>query len=374
MSKKIFLKVYTEFNVGDDLFIKIISERYPEVEFGIEAPSCYVEKFSRYENVNIITIEKEGIIRRGWKFFLRKFKPSFYKDLVKKEVSLRYKNIGKQYDYFVSIGGSIFIQSLELPVYYDIEYYDYMSKQFKEKFIIGANFGPFITHDYKEKFRSIYKDFTDVCFRETYSYNLFKEISSVRSEPDVVFVLDITKLKEKQPKTVGFSIISPRNNVDPDKYVNKYIELMKFYLEKEYKVVLFSFCKEEGDESWINKIIKRGEFNDREVEKVFYNGDLDSFVNRYSQIELMYCGRFHSMILSMLFNQSIVPIAYSKKMINALQDMDFSGSVVSIEEFENIEVSQLNTVILENSYDISESKLFANKQFLRLDELLLKKI
>ena len=58
-------------------------------------------------------------------------------------------------------------------------------------------------------------------------------------------------------------------------------------------------------------------------------------------MEAMFCTRFHSMILSLLNSHYMIPLIYSKKMTQVLEDIDYSGSVIDLYEIEKIEVSQI---------------------------------
>src|SRR5699024_1160694 len=43
--KKVMVYAYSQFNLGDDLFIKILCERYPETQFVLYAPKQYKRCF-----------------------------------------------------------------------------------------------------------------------------------------------------------------------------------------------------------------------------------------------------------------------------------------------------------------------------------------
>src|SRR5690606_5726766 len=134
--------------------------------------------------------------------------------------------------------------------------------------------------------------------------------------PDLIFSLNLDNLKNnKNPDKIGFAIVS-ENKIgsiqNKDKYVQNYLELIEKYTDKGKQVLLFSFCKKEGDEDTINKIYKNLKSDSIEnTEKVYYRGDIDEFLLKYSSVDTMYCGRFHSMIISLILNQKVLPINYS---------------------------------------------------------------
>jgi len=70
-----------------------------------------------------------------------------------------------------------------------------------------------------------------------------------------------------------------------------------------------------------------------------YNGNLDEFISRYSEFEYMLCSRFHSMILSCLFNQKMYVLSYSNKLNNAIKDLSL------LHEYHNLKDLKHNSYI-----------------------------
>lgn len=52
--KKVVLEAYTHANLGDDLFVKTICERYPKVQFYLQVAPGFDKGFSTIENLHII--------------------------------------------------------------------------------------------------------------------------------------------------------------------------------------------------------------------------------------------------------------------------------------------------------------------------------
>lgn len=367
--EKVFLKIYPELNLGDDLFLKIILDRYPHTRFYLNAGSEYKDIFKNNSNLTVFSsINKVSLYKRGVNFIIRKFWPSKYRDTLVKTIKKNNEAYFNNTDAFVSIGGSIFMQPKILPYYYCIEYYKLINLYYKQnpKFYIGCNFGPFLDNNFKEEYESIFKKATDVCFREDYSKKLFNNLTNVRYKPDVVFGLNVNK-SDKEKKSVGFSIISARGAIDSEEYIHKYAELISYYQRKGYKIYLFSFCKKEGDEETINNILKLLDKKDN-INSVFYRGNIESFLKIYSSVEQVYCGRFHSMILSMLYSQKIYPVIYSDKMTNVLKDISYKGDVVFMKDFHLLDPKHLFETINSNSYDIDNEAKEAVKQFEILDK------
>lgn len=369
---RVFIKLFAELNLGDDLFLKILLERYPDVDFVIFAKEDYKLIFKDYSNLTVIN-HKSLKHSKSFQFklkmaILRKMFPKTYILKLQEYLRVQYESEFIKSDAFVSIGGSIFIQPRRLPTYEDVELYNLANELINNVYFIGCNFGPYNDPAYKLSYDEIFSRAKDVCFREDFSYQLFKELKNVRCNPDVVFGLNIKEIS-KEKKSVGFSIISPRNGIDKDKYLKKYAELIQFYQRKGYSIKLFSFCRKHGDEITIDSVLDRIEEN-RNIEKIYYRGDINEFLHKFSSVEMVFCGRFHAMILSMILNQRFLAIAYSKKMTNVLEDINFKGSSLLIEDFQNISPQELNEMILNNTYDIGNQINESKAQFAKLDLLL----
>lgn len=369
---KVFVKFYAELNLGDDLFLKILLERYPDTTFVINARKEYKEIFKDYNNLEVYqakaTIVSRNIFYRAYRFLLGKVSLKKYKQLLNSNLKKAYESKFKESDVFLSIGGSIFMQPKILPAYSDIELYNLANMHFNNIFYLGCNFGPYIDEDYRKSYESIFQKATDVCFREEASLNMFPMSKNIRNKPDIVFSLDMSK-ESKVKNSVGFSVITARNGIDEDSYIKKYVDLIKFYQKNNHKIYLFSFCSKEGDNKTIELIVNRlTDVNN--INKVFYDGNIDSFLKIYSSVDKMYCCRFHSMILSMLYGQKLVPIVYSKKMTNVLEEINYKGHSLKIEDFYLIDPKETDIQFSESMYNISNQIEKSHKQFTKLDEIL----
>jgi len=147
--KTILVRAYTYCNLGDDLFLKILVERYPEIQFRIIAPKLYEKILKKYDNVMITQMPTYSLFNRIIMKLL-----GFFSVMKKEAIILN--NIKKFYsieatlsDGYVYIGGSLFIQNNE-----KINLIDIVNKEItnifhdKKKFVIGANFGPYLTDSY----------------------------------------------------------------------------------------------------------------------------------------------------------------------------------------------------------------------------------
>ncbi|MNH92959.1 Polysaccharide pyruvyl transferase [compost metagenome] len=310
----------------------------------------------------------DSIIGKIKRFGVRKCAPLKFEIELQKIFLSQNKDVFNKVDGFVSIGGSIFIQIADnVSLDNEIAYYHLINEQMKDKpkYFIGCNFGPYRSEEYLRKYIEIFDNATDICFREKYSFELFKSLNNVRVAPDAVFGMKIDN-NHIRSNTVGFSIVPPRDGISETGYFNKYAELVKAYQKKGFEVNLFSFCKEEGDENAIESVISLLE-SQVGINRVYYKGDIDNFLSRYSEMEYMYCGRFHAMILSMLYNQKLLPVVYSNKMTNVLEDIAYRGKYIHMGDMEDVEVSWALQQIESNEYDINQQIIDAQTQFSALD-------
>lgn len=301
----IYVLAYCELNVGDDLFLKILFERYPDKNFVIVARKEYAKIFAKYKNVTVISINLMYKI-------LNKMSTIFLKKTVKEILVGVYDNI-------VEIGGSIFMEPNRRS---------FDPKDKKAFFVIGSNYGPAKTLDYYEYCKKYFSHCTDVCLRDEKSYNLFSSLPNVRYAPDVVFSLELDHERVKKP----IAIISPidllsqeHNNIS--KYYQNYISLMvsncQDLIDKGVDLHFVSFCESQHDDQACNKIIS-GLKRASDIKVHHYSGDIDSLLALFQSARYVVGTRFHSVVLGLLSGADVMPIVYSNKTSNLLDDLGFS--------------------------------------------------
>lgn len=348
--KKILVKAYLAKNFGDDLFLKILFEKYKGSNFILDTTNNeYKEIFSNYNNVYII-------------------KSIFYKLLKLLKLEGVYY---KKFDAIVFIGGSIFIQ---LDIWK--EQYEYRKKLFKifnnkPKFILGSNFGPFKDKKFLESYKELLINCTDICFREQYSFNLFKELNNIRVAPDIVFQLKPKNIKKKK-NTVGISLIDLNGRKDLNQYnhvYNKKIkELVEYFIDNNKTITFFSFCESEGDINAINSILSI--IDNKYKEKINvenYTGNIDEFLSKFESMENIIGTRFHACILSQVFGQGLYPLIYSDKTYNVLKDINLDNEYLYINNIDKIDHKHILKVIDNNKIKNTDIFTESEKQFEGLD-------
>lgn len=344
---KIYLKAFIDKNLGDDLFIDIITKRYPNEKFLIDDRAEYLN------NENLIFYKKSKISKLLGKIL---YTCSFSK--------INYETfISKKCDLSVMIGGSMFIEGSS----------KYIEKLQKPLFIIGSNFGPYSTKKFLKNNKKILSSAYDVCFRDKESFDLFKDLNNVRYSTDIVFSYKNSDIKISKDKKVVISVIDCDfkakelgNNYRED-YEKKIVEFIEFFNSKNYEVTLMSFCKAQGDEIAINRIMKKTSVK---VSKFYYTGNIEKAVEVIASSSIVIGTRFHANILGLLYNKTIIPISYSNKTTNILKNLKFKGKILNIKDIKKFNVFSLSDEELKYKIDIHNQIIQANSHFEKLDRYL----
>lgn len=354
---KIYIDAVLEKNLGDDLFVFILINRYRNCMFYSQTRfdySDYKENLKIYSGkyINYINKIMSAIFKQG----------KFCGKILKNKCN-----------YMVGIGGSIFMEWGNIKKIK--RHFSIYSKE-KKYFILGANFGPYKTNEFKYFIKeSVLKYAQDVCFREEHSYELFKDLPNVRYASDIVFTLDTSNIKITDNKKVVISVIDCDKKINSkytELYENKIIELIKLFYTKGYEITLMSYCKSEGDEFAIERIISKldDEKIRKDINKYFYDGNIEEALNVMGDCQIVIGTRFHANILGLVMNKTIIPIAYSDKTLNVLKDMNFKGKVFDIRDMDNFKVNELTDDDLKYKLDVSYQKKDAQRQFEKLDKIL----
>lgn len=354
--KNMLIYAYTAFNLGDDLFIKVLCERYPDTQFTILAPRMYKITFKDLKNLRVYA--SDSILLRGINFLFKKIKrPNFVQKL-----------LVKHSDGIVHIGGSIFMEAKYWKEYFDKA--ETIRDKSKPYFLLGANFGPFTDDEYYQKHKELFKEYTDICFREEYSYQLFKDLRNVRLAPDIIFQLTLSEALVKQ-NYVAISVIKPSSK-GLGSYDLLYYEKMKevaiHCIQQGFDVHFLSFCEHEGDQEAIEHIIDLlpKELVSR-TRTHLYKTNIKEILSVISESSFVVASRFHAMILGWVADKPVFPIAYSNKMINVMQDAGFTGLYTDFKSLEALQPEQVFNSIHTNGIDVSPQVIHAERHFEKLD-------
>lgn len=356
--KKVYVRYYDKENLGDDLFLKIVVDRYQD-DF-ILRKSYDAGKFVASSDV---TVNRES-------FSLSKIDKILSRFLGTRFIMALLQIMRS--DLLLYVGGSLFMDNTSIAYWSrERKFYEQIKIPY---YILGTNVGPVKTKRFIDILHNIFTGAQDVCFRDKASYALFKDVSSVRVATDIAFTLDTKHFDSvTQEKRIVFSVIDAYKKFDIEtaaKYEQEIIKLVKKSIENGYRATFISFCKYEGDESAVEQILAKMD-NDlrKKVDKYMYRGDLGEALTVLAKSETVVASRFHASILGLVFGKKILPMAYSDKTTNILNDMNFEGPVIDIRKIDEFDGSTFDFSGLKIN-DVSAQKTLAEKQFQELDKVL----
>lgn len=321
MKKKCFLYAYDKQNLGDDLFIHTITKRYPKVKFYMWTDGENRNTFRCLPNLKVV--DKDSRFVHALKRIRASLVPRY-----------RYW-LENRCNAVVYIGGSIFMECKNWEQ--NLRWWEHES-QTRPLYVLGANFGPYQTEAYREKASKIYGNMQDICFRDQYSYDLFSQVPTVRQAPDILFSHPMPRVLVKE-KQIFVSVIDCAGRKqshgfgDPDRsYVEQMGKMLQGYLDRGYSLVMSSFCKEEGDETAIGKILgSMGCENDPRIRILCYDGtNAEELTCAIAESEAVIASRFHAAILAIAAGRPVLPVVYSDKTIHVLQDLGFEGTIIDL--------------------------------------------
>lgn len=350
MKKKVFLFAYTQTNLGDDLFVELMLKKYPEIDFEIFIPDfTNTRAFNKYENIKIFE---------------------------KNDRNLSLVN-PTNYDAIAFVSGSIFMENVGAGFKLMKEYENFIKQCNKKQvpfYYISSNFGPYTTEKFLQSARETFKNCNGVCFRDKYSYNLFKDINTVSYAPDLIFLYPIYKNVVKD-NTVGITVIDLSIRKDLKEYEVKYYYILKNnilnYIENGKEVYLFSFCNLEGDKKAIYELLKIiPKEKQKYIHIIEYDGDTEKFLKIYSSMEYMICTRFHATVLSTLLLQKSYHLTYSNKTINIIEDLKLNFNHESIKNLEDNYLITFDMFKCEAKDKIDNIKQKANNQLKEFNKII----
>lgn len=371
--KNIFIEGYWSKNLGDDLFLYLLLNRYPEHRFTILASDSASNVFSN-SNLEKIYFENSFFTKIANKYCA-----------ISRKIPYQYKSLRMQdYDAYVEIGGSIFMLS-ENGTTNDLNSIrrERVLSLVKNYFIIGSNFGPFFSEYQLAYYSEFFAKTSGVCFRDEQSKKLFGSLDNIKCAPDVVLSLDTTKVPKYRNNSpyVTISIIDcKRKSSAPgseylakyaDAYVNKIVELVEEYLLSNTRVVLFSFCDDEGDldvaKQIFNKVDSPIKFS---LLEICSHNSIDESLALIKNSTFLIATRFHAMILGWVFQIPTYVISYSKKTEAVIDSFWKEQSFINICDIGNLSLKEMLLSEKIPSKKISGLKKDSENQFFFLDEFL----
>lgn len=376
-SQDIAVECYLEHNLGDDLFLKILLERYPNINFFVFADKSYLSWSKHFQNLTVISSDRSAEISKKNGFLVS----LYYRFIVLKQKIMLLRRAQS----LVVIGGSIFMQfvhrkGLRKKIKFRFQLIKNSIKYYvsKKVFICGSNFGPFFDIQYKNTYHSIFNNHcNDICFRDRYSFNLFDDLNNVRYAPDILFGVNMPILEKK--RNVFFSIVDLNGNVAKFGKLSKYgdsyddwlLEATKLFHNKGYHITYCSFCSYEGDMNEVIKLSRRAEKEGIKVSQLFYHDNIEKILEAIAESEIVVGTRFHATILGLVAKAKVIPILYSDKTKNVLEDINFDmQDCIDLRNFDKNNFDVLDKAVRNSIFDVSTEILESAEHFSALDTFL----
>lgn len=359
---------YLNHNLGDDLFLTTLVSRYPNVHFVVFTDSTYEFLCERFSNLElVISSNRHGIIGK----ICGKAGKMYRRDKCFRSV-----------DAVVTIGGSLYWEAAEPKSFIDrireqrrLQSDRYKARIASQYMVIGANFGPWHSDHFLNFYRHFFSRYCDdVCFRDSYSANLFSDASSTRQASDVLFGVKLPQVPKRNQ--VFFSVVDLRHwkygslASKATAYEQMIINLMKRYAAQGYEVILCSFCQAEGDEQCLERLYCAAREQELRIRLLCYRDNMDEVLKEIAASKVVVGTRFHSVILGLSAGAAVLPVIYSAKTTHVLEDIGFdmnSAIDLKTDDWETKTVEALPEAV---QFDVSPQQVSAVKQFAALDRLI----
>lgn len=319
MKQRVYIGAFLINNLGDDLFLKVLLEKYPSYSFFVDLEEEYRTPFLKYNNISFVKHYpcEDFLNRITYKLFhFRVF------ELVRRKSALS----------VIDIGGSLFIEQPGWKKAFDCR----IKQLNKNNIFIGCNFGPYTDKNFVEIYRRFFEKCRFISWRDKYSYDIFS-MNNMQFAPDFVFNLSIKQSFQTEDGRVLIIPADVRNVVglsySHEAYIKKMVELTQKCVEKGFIVELMAFCKAFHDDDVCYEICKQlNEAQKRCVDIYVYKNDMNEAIEHIQRSEYIVPTRFHGMILGWLCEKRVYPIVYTKKQTDEMEMLRYNGGYTRIED------------------------------------------
>ena len=359
--KRIFVHAYLAGNFGDDLFVYILCRRYPKIRFRIFADSSYKKTFAGLPNLKVCDYNSRTA--RFWDHLWKKLKKTdngFWKMLIRFS------------DGVVHIGGSSFVQHSEDFGPF-LESDRTLRRLGKKMYLIGSNFGPYTDENYYTSYHRLFATYDAICFRDSYSYGLFRDLDNVRWAPDVAYNLQYhSRKQEKKMVLISAIDMKERGGKYPlcsytDAYEKVLGQILEYFLARGYEVVFLSLCEAQGDARAMERVLEKTGEKGR-IPVFHYRDNLREALDLFAEAQIVVGTRFHSLVMGWLNRKQVYPIVYDKKIQNTLEDLHYNN-YLRLEDLESFRTDQLEHIERLEDREVDRLIAGAQEQFAAFDQL-----
>ncbi|MDF2479512.1 MAG: putative glycosyltransferase [Sphingobacterium sp.] len=300
----VLLDVYIDDNFGDDLFVKIVCERYPNDTFYIidhNYNEARRRRFRKIPNLKFVAAIAEMCN-------------------------------STLFDMLLLVGGDMFPNTSDYR--YRELLIDKRKEQGKPVSFIGCNLHKHYDEPNAEIVLRLFEkaDFAGV--RDEWTYNFIKTKwpqANVRQTADLAFSYRYPVRRASKPGLLGISIRRKAGVSESvyGAYCNSLAFVINAYLSKDNGNTVRLYCFSSGsfNDKEVAEDILQGVTEKTRVSIVGYDGDIDVFLGSFAECEYVIATRFHAIIMALVLNIPMLPYAYESKVTNLLHDIGYSGIV-----------------------------------------------
>lgn len=323
MRDRIFVSFYDRANLGDDLLLRALVDRYPGVDFDYLELGAGKGAFSHAAHVHGWSVVRyaDGLLRRlgvPFRFAAR----------ARRWLILRSR-------FAVRIGGSLYMERGAWRLDADLDAGLLRSRE--GAFFLNGNFGPWRTPEFLERYAGIFSRAVDVTVRDRASLAQLAGVPTVRLAPDLIFSTPRpTPPGERSGVVISVIDLSGREALAEQRepYEAALAALIDDLITAGESVTLMSFCAYEGDEAAAGRILDLLQPQVRpRVRTHFYRGDVAAALATIGGARAVLATRFHAMVLGLTFGCRVCTITYSDKTSQVLDDLGLEQHGWTLDEF-----------------------------------------
>ena len=344
------IRAFIKGNLGDDLFVHVLCNRYPNTHFWLCGEHRFRRNFASLSNLSYVSTDK-GFIK--W-FFRFLYVVPFCINQVLKRTGKReafskytcFDLISRHSRCNILISGSIFME-LGTEEFYVSPYYKKEEKYYGRKpYVMGCNFGPFHSGGYLEFYRKCFQKAVSVSFRDNYSGAMFPG-GNIRVAPDILFAYPVERAIA--PTLKNYVLISVINllkdevgNTDvADEYEKMMENIVSRLLADKKQVVLMGFCREQQDDRVIDRLA--ADKKDNPLLHIVNYPDISvhEAAGYFIGADYVIASRYHAMILGWLFRKKVFPICYGEKMLHVIEDFMPGSPFLLVEDIGKFDIQRI---------------------------------
>lgn len=306
-------------NLGDDLFLRVLAERFPNTQFEIQTSE---KMFEFYEGFGDFMKYKSPIQKKLLRFF-----PAWL-------MARMFKATHEKYNTYTLLGGSLFMDVDSAPLNKRIR--DFYGQVSDNAFVIGSNFGPVYNQPMIQWYKKVFQNFDFVTWRDTTSEK--KELIDARKQttlPDVVLGLNVDNVATIDGQFVLFNLMNIGDVTENTDTINEYLKSVVFNIKllvsQGERVKLVSIDKDGNDKKFVSRV-KCEFFSNVDQVTVSEYIEVDQVLSLFKSSKSVVATRYHSLILAWLFEKPVVSIAYSDKTTNFINTWYPQQKVITLDE------------------------------------------